>query len=72
MCRQRTEESERSENRKQNMVKENAKRVALKEKMCQEITVTSDELQDELLKIDLENISASSCFEDKSSDQKKF
>ena len=61
------EESERLEQRKQNMIKENAKRVALKEKMYQEkerlsqlhLITTSEELQEELLTIDRENISAS-------------
>lgn len=49
------------------MLKENAKRVALKEKMCQEkeklsqlhLITTPEELQEELLTIDKESISAS-------------
>ena len=61
------EERERLEQRKQNMIKENAKRVALKEKMCLEkerlsqlyLIITSEELQEKLLMIDRESISAS-------------
>ena len=61
------DERERSEQRKQKMIKENAKTVALKEKMCQEkerlsqlhLITTSEELQKELLIIDEKNISAS-------------
>lgn len=61
------EERERLEQRKQNMIKDNAKRVALKEKMCQEkeklsqlhLITTSEELQEELCIIDRESISVS-------------
>ena len=61
------EERERLEQQKQNMIKENAKRVALKEKMCWEkerlsqlhLIITSEELQEKLLMVDRESISAS-------------
>ena len=61
------EENERFEQRKQNMIKQNTKRVALKEKMCREkeklsqlhLITTSEELQEELRTMDRENISAS-------------
>ena len=61
------EERERSEHRKHNIVKDNAKRAALKERLCSEkeqlsqvhLITTSQELQQELLLIERENISAS-------------
>lgn len=65
-CVSKDEERERSEQRKQNMIKENTKRVALQEKMCHEkerlsqlhLITTPEELQ-ELILIDKESISTS-------------
>ena len=61
------EEKLRSEQRKQNMVQENAKREALKKKLHEEkeklsqlhLIITSEELKEELININNENISTS-------------
>ena len=60
------EERRRFEQRKQNMIRENAKKVALKEKMCREkeklsqlhLITTSSELREELVRIDRDSVSA--------------
>ena len=60
------EERKRAEQRREAMVRENAKRVAQKEKLCQEkeklsqlhLIITSKELREELAKIDSEDMTA--------------